>query len=99
MTALDEETLDRLARTLRDTVAERGIRALLLIDGEGQPVLLPWGEPAEVDPCEAEEPVVRAVTYTLSITCGPCKTSGPHRGKRLCCELIGGDQRCRWVPC
>lgn len=99
MTKLGEEALDRLVRTLRETVAERGISGLLLIDGDGRPVLLPWGNVAADDPCEAEEPVVRTRSYTLTLECGPCKTSGPHAGKRRCCELIGGDYICRWVAC
>jgi hypothetical protein len=99
VTKLGEEALDRLVRTLRETVAERGISGLLLIDGDGRPVLLPWGNVAADDPCEAEEPVVRTRSYTLTLECGPCKTSGPHAGKRRCCELIGGDYICRWVAC
>ncbi len=99
MTKLDEEALDRLARTLRETIAERGISGLLLIDGAGRPVLLPWGEVAADDAREAEEPIVRSRSYTFTLECGPCKTSGPHAGKRRCCELIGGDYVCRWVPC
>lgn len=99
MTKLDEDALDRLARSLRDTIAARGISGLLLIDGEGRPVLLPWGEVAADDAREAEEPIVRSRSYTFTLECGPCKTSGPHAGQRKCCELIGGDYICRWVRC
>ncbi|MDW8341147.1 MAG: hypothetical protein RMK73_06660 [Geminicoccaceae bacterium] len=31
--------------------------------------------------------------------CGPCQTSGPNKGKKRCCELVGGDWICRWVQC
>lgn len=81
-------------------MATRGLQGLLLIDGSGRPCLVPWGEPVEAaEAATEEEPIVRVRTYTLSIDCGPCKTSGPHAGKRLCCEPIGGDYICRWVRC
>lgn len=99
MAKLDERALDDLLKTLRALVAERGIDALLLIDHAGRPVLVPWGEPADDDPCADEQPIVRSRTYTLTLDCGPCQTSGKHAGKRRCCELIGGDYICRWVPC
>lgn len=95
---LDDDAIDRLAGRLRELVAARGIRGLLLIDGEGRPVLVPWGEPVEVDPCAAEEPIVQARTYALTITRGPCQTTGRRAGQRRRCELVGGDHLCQWVP-
>lgn len=98
MAKLDDFALDQLAKEVRDAVAARGIRALLLIDGEGRPYLVPWGERA--DPRDgADDPIVSTRSYLLTLSCGPCKTSGPHAGKRKCCELIGGDYICRWEPC
>lgn len=100
MTELDDSALDAIARDLRDLVAKHGISSLLLIDDRGEPHLVPWGEPAADAAREADgEEIVRIRTYTLTLSCGPCRTSGPHAGKRKCCEQIGGDWRCRWVPC
>lgn len=31
--------------------------------------------------------------------CDQCRTSGRRAGYRQCCELVGGDYRCQWVPC
>lgn len=101
MTELDPSTLERVLDTLRATIAERGLRALVLIDAAGQTVLLPTGEVVdeEKDEPSAEDPIVRSRAYTLKIDCGPCKTTGPHAGKRKCCVQIGGDYICSWVSC
>lgn len=100
MARLDDPALDRLAQDLRELVAKRGIRCLLLIDEEGKPLLVPWGERVEeVAHPEDADGLVQVRTYTLTLSCGPCKRRGPHAGKRKCCELIGGDYLCRWVPC
>ncbi len=106
MTMLDDPALDALAKDLRDLVAKHGIGSLLLIDAQGRPHLVPWGEPAPSgEPAKQSarsadgEGLVRIRTYTLTLSCGPCRTSGPHAGKRKCCEQVGGDWLCRWVPC
>jgi hypothetical protein len=100
MAMLDDPALDTLAKDLRDVVAKRGIRSLLLIDDQGKPHLIGWGEPAEATARAAEDDgLVQIRSYTLTLSCGPCKTSGPHAGMKKCCEQIGGDYICRWVPC
>lgn len=100
MAMLDDPALDAIAKDLRDLVAKHGISSLLLIDDQGRPHLVPWGEPSEEAASGADaEGLVRIRTYTLTLSCGPCQTSGPHAGKRKCCEQVGGDWLCRWVPC
>jgi len=32
-------------------------------------------------------------------TCDACRTSGRRAGYKQCCEQVGGDYRCEWVPC
>lgn len=51
-----------------------------------------FAAPACAEPREA--PIV-----LVQQNCGPCQTSGPNRGKKQCCELVGGDWLCKWVKC
>ncbi len=58
---------------------------------------------AAIDCCfyaqKQENAFVRQAILLAQANCGPCQTSGPNKGKKRCCELVGGDWICRWVDC
>lgn len=59
----------------------------------------PAGRAAAPSLCPLPPADGRSAAVQRVATCGECQTSGRRAGYRQCCEQVGGDYRCKWVPC
>jgi hypothetical protein len=59
----------------------------------------PAGRAAAPGACALGAADARPAAVQRIATCDECRTSGRRAGYRQCCEQVGGDYRCQWVPC